>query len=835
MIGAVLAFGTVQLGWLLVFTATGFAAAAFTVLTEPVPGGQVPLPARVLVALSGFSLLQALPLPVAILRWIVPRNMAVWSEAFTQFGEGAPSWATLSLDPGASVVEATKFSLYAAMFTAAAAIGARRGARWMARLMFLSSALVAALTVAHGVLGLKSVYGLYTPTFGISRWHLGPLLNSNNLAGYLCLGGLSGLGLVAERRSEPSRWALGIGVAAVLGSSVLAASRGGVIGLVAGIGTFFVLLRGLRTRGAAQDLADPKIVVGALAIVLVGGVSYAALGTSAEVIRELKDRDIQKLLLAAHTLPLIKDHFFFGIGRGAFESVFLAYSVGPNETVFTHPENFVLQWASEWGVPVTAVAFAVLGWELRPSSVGAARRVTSAGMLSGIVAILTQNLADLGLEVPALALAVTTCFGASWGAARNRVPETEADMRRLPEFIPKTTAVLAAVLLGLTALFGMHPVAGERTALRQELLAADLTSAEDRNRLKQELRGAVGRHPAEPFFSRIGAVVAAAGNESPMPWIHRALERGLQSGHTHYLLGRLLASTGNHVQALLEFRYAAQYDALLAPRVAKAAVVLARDFDEMMSVAPEGKEGAGVLTALAGQFTGDLGLAAAEKLFGAAVARDETRMDALTGHARTLIAMLEHGDEFERCAGAKRPECARMAEREASAIGRLNPASSASDELKARLAMALGGARTAERMLASKCEQFAERESCLRVRVEAAAGTHDRDVLVAAANALQGACRGPSDCLAVTTWIGDTFYASGSPATALAYYEQAARQEPSASRWKRVADLASFLGEHSKAADALGRASRVGPYDPALKARLAEEHERAFRSSLLGQ
>ena len=55
-------------------------------------------------------------------------------------------------------------------------------------------------------------------------------------------------------------------------------------------------------------------------------------------------------------LPLAMDHFGFGIGRGAFVSVYPQYKTSPLQLTFAFPENLVAQFVGEWGVIVGLAA-----------------------------------------------------------------------------------------------------------------------------------------------------------------------------------------------------------------------------------------------------------------------------------------------------------------------------------------------------------------------------------------------------------------------------------------------------------------------------------------------
>src|SRR4029079_8537146 len=67
------------------------------------------------------------------------------------------------------------------------------------------------------------------------------------------------------------------------------------------------------------------------------------------------------------SLALARDFPWFGVGRGAFETAFLPYRQADQQNytvVFAYAENFVIQWITDWGVPVglaAVVGAALLG------------------------------------------------------------------------------------------------------------------------------------------------------------------------------------------------------------------------------------------------------------------------------------------------------------------------------------------------------------------------------------------------------------------------------------------------------------------------------------------
>ena len=71
----------------------------------------------------------------------------------------APRWASISCDPGASMVELLKLVTYANVAFAAIGFGSRRGARQVALCILGAGCVVSIVTLAHGLSGSRRSRG----------------------------------------------------------------------------------------------------------------------------------------------------------------------------------------------------------------------------------------------------------------------------------------------------------------------------------------------------------------------------------------------------------------------------------------------------------------------------------------------------------------------------------------------------------------------------------------------------------------------------------------------------------------------------------------------------
>jgi len=827
VVGSALAIGAVHVRVVALLAPLAFVGAALALRREHERHGSVSiaLPAAIAASLAAYCLLQALPLPMALLERLAPQNADVWARSLLPFGEPGPRFASLSLDPDSTLVEALKWSSYAAIFTAAAAVSARRGIATGLVTVFGSALAVALTTVVHGLAELTQVYGFYEASVPLPPWHVGPLINPNTLAGYLNLGALAGMGLALMHDPIAPRWLLASGVAFLVAVDVTSASRGGVVTLLFGVLLLVALLRARAARRGHGGV-DPSLrwLLGAA---LAGGVLLAALGGTRATWAELHDKNLDKLEMVLWALPVLRDHPIFGIGRGAFESVFPAYRAKPGHVTFAYLEDFPAQWLVEWGAPVALAALLAFAFALRPSRLGVLRSRSSACAFTGVVVVLLQNLVDLSLEIPALCYAVAVVLGAAWGDRARSRPSRVLSARTPRKFARFAPAVALCVGLALSAsafAIGHPDVAAEREAVRRAYDETNITNPTAHDALKGMLRAAMQRHPAEPYFPLVGALAAfQSKRESALPWLQRTLERGHMNGRAHLLLAQVLAARGARRQALLELRIAVGQDRSLLGPAGQFAARCSKDFDELLGAAPEGPEGAYMLDELAVQ-TRNAGLAElSARLDTAAIERSPKARGPRIRRAEATIEAIEKGGCDDRA------RCDEEVGQLATALEAAFPDESLGARLRARLSAAEGRPEEGEALLSKHCTLVTDRAPCLRARVEVASRIPGTDRIEAAGKDLLAAtCLTTSTCAETASWLARIRDGRGDSGAALSLYARAAREEPTEARWLALADAASRAGAHAQAADALERAALKSNKTEELRKRIVEERAKAM-------
>lgn len=821
--GSLLAVGTVHVETLLVVAPIALLAAALSVFLEDRWSARFPAPFWVAAGLSLWSLLQSIPLPMRWLESLSKVAARTWQEARAVTGAAVSAPASLSMDPGASRVEALKWLVYAGAFLAAARLGRQRGCKPGALILVGSALLGGLLSLLHGLAGLDEWLGLYTPLHAHPLWAPTPLLNPNNFAGYLNLAIFTGLGLLLVRRPVLPRWLLGLGLAVLVALVVLTASRGGVAAMLFGFGILALILRSQqkrarRTGAMVLPAWAPLLAVSATALVL------ALLGSNAAIWQSLLDETTTKLRIIEYTRPLVHDSPWLGIGRGAFETVYPAYRGEAGHHIYQFAENFLAQWVVEWGLPVSLVAFGAFAWTLRPLRLGFGRHAIPTAAYIGFLALLLQNLVDLALEVTSVGLALFVLLGTLHGGVDYlQSKRTESRSRRALEsgrgasFTASRPAALAAIalmgvgtaLVGLVLLRGRPTAAADRRLLKDRLLATNPTDPRSVDAAKDQLRAAMTRHPADPYLPIIGAILARHSGQPPFAWLNQALLRDPKNARAHLLAADTLANRGSRGQALLELRLTAELEPGLVNTVARRALDLTQDFEQLRVAVPPGKGGIAMLNACARQLSNPKHRELKARLLEESFRRDPGDSDTNYILALDLLGQLK--DKTSECASTRREECERRLRRFADTVERTKPDSLAWVTLHAMMLSYAGKLDEAERWLADRCPQLPQSTACAGQRLAAANALGSRERFELAATAyLAAACSNVEQCAAAAKRVGGLELGRDDVQAALSHFERSVRELPSADGWLKVADAALRAGRLGRAQSALRHAQKLG-------------------------
>lgn len=550
-----------------------------------------------------YTAFQAIPLPAGLVGFLSPETALIWSRSLSPLREAGPRWITLSLDPVATRLEIVRGATYLGIYVSTLVLARRRsGTLIVERILVGGGVIMALVTLAHPALHAERVFGTYAPdaTYAFAQWHIAPLLNVNHLAGFCHVSFCIALHQTLTRREGLLVRVLPMCAGLLLlATNTWAASRAGSASIVLGallVSGGVLVLR--RAHGGGGKL--PVLV--ALGGVFGGAAVYLALFSEARIML-FEDQSLTKVTLIREAGALARAFPLFGVGRGAFESTFPAVRKLGGYVVFTHPENIAVQWASEWGLVVAIALGLVILFAMR-WSVAAARSRPPVGAWAGLCALGVHNLADFNLEVPGIAIVAAVALGLLTAGERVVAGESEtsSNARAVRTKGPVATAFALAVALVLGSVLALaswnHELVRERSSVFERTQAAARTPSE-RAQLDDLLRAAMLRHPAEPYFPYVGAVIAQSRGGAVIPWVSRTLERSPVHGRANLVLARSLRVRGP-AQARLSYRFAYEQDDALFPAVVKEAPALVATFDDAMSLIAPGESGLRMMDALAG-------------------------------------------------------------------------------------------------------------------------------------------------------------------------------------------------------------------------------------------
>jgi hypothetical protein len=786
--------------------------------------------------LCAATLLQVVPLPDGLVRALAPANADVWERALTPFREPPPAWHAISVAPAATRVELLRGLFYVCVFFAAVRVaGMESGTAFLERVVVASCAVMALTTLAHAALGAERVFGVYTPRehYAYLEGRYGPLLNTNHLAAYLDIGACVAVGVAVSRRPSMPR-PLAMGAAVLLcGSAVWAASRGGTGALLFGLVLVGALVAYTRRRFASASVAAALVGFAILTAAILVGLSSSEFARA-----DLSSHDLSKLTLAKNALALVPKSPLVGFGRGAFESVFPSVQSSTMSFAYTHPENIVAQWSTEWGVPFALAGAALFAWALRPTAMLSAPR-PAIGAWAALAATVVHDLVDFHLEVPGVASLACVCAAivvasrsttlADSGRRRSGSRSSSGSASRLDaraHAIFARAPFLAAAAAALAALWVLpvatHMLQEDRADLSARLRAKDRVPSPDAYRA--DLRSAILRYPADSFLPLLGAVRAElARDESVVPWIARALERQPRFGRAHFVLARSLAAR-HAAQARLEYRLAYEYDETLRSTILTEAPRLVADTDDALELVPEGPPGITALDGLAKALGARLP-STAVRLDEELLRRDPAAPSALRRRVRALLADIANAEPW--C--TDRAACTREGLAAAQTLAAREPEDCEPQVLVARLQIAAGDVPKALDGLESAIERTTSRSACERQLVSLAIESGQRARADAALDRLvRRGCSSSQDCAELYAWVASTEASRGNLSRAVSFYRRASDAAPERDDLlENVATASERLGTYADAIDAYQKLARRHPGDAKWAGKAAAARERA--------
>jgi tetratricopeptide (TPR) repeat protein len=743
------------------------------------------------VALVAWTAISIVPLPLRWLTALSPHAADVWSRALTPLNLPGPLHATLSLDPGATRVQVLRGVAYCLAFLAAARISARReGVVFLERAICATVIALALAAIIHPALGAEKVFGIYTPRHDPSARHVAPILNPNVLSEYLNIGLALLMGQLLAPRSVWPRSLLTSLVVALVAVEVWVASRGGMLGMAL---CMVLVLWMSRSHAVEMRGIFARFLVPAL--LAIAGLGATVLASTEGPMGELATLETSKLDLSRAAFRLVPDFPLFGVGRGAFESVYPAYRTDPSFVVYVYPENVVAQWITEWGLP-SAIAIVLLIFALRPQA-ALARSPRAAGAWTALVCVAAQNLVDFGSEYPAVMIALATCAGIVTGGTSGTDDDALLDVwARRPDRVVPAMLVAAAFALGLAVPTWKHDLYQDRLALHAAALDPSLPRAE----FESLAEASMLRHPAEPYLPFTGALHAArTDNGTLIAWIERTLDRALVYGPAHVLLARWLAARSPS-QARLEYRLAIEQAPEFTRHVEDTVPALVHSYDDALELLPRNQERLYWVNHLATKLSERLP-ATAQRLDALALELDPGNRTATERRAEQGLRDVMARSNAPWCEGAGRAACFNKAKDDAARLIQVAPGECVGHAIHARL-VALGGSPAEGlRELRAAADSVSDRIHCFKELANVATTFGSDDMVTQALDRLAHAgCADPRECVKNLEFVAQYEEGRKNQRSALAAMQRARALAPDDdSLLEQVAILASRADMHAEA------------------------------------
>jgi tetratricopeptide (TPR) repeat protein len=209
------------------------------------------------------------------------------------------------------------------------------------------------------------------------------------------------------------------------------------------------------------------------------------------------------------------------------------------------------------------------------------RRARNAGALVALFALMVQNFADFGLELPGILLPFVVCLGVE--TVRLQMWAERWTGRSLDVPITRRPCLWGGLVLTIAAVLGVgagvwhvhrHGLRVDDARIRSIGMEAALDDAFER-----ELEAAMKRHPADYHLPQLGGIRAYhTGRDEPLPLLARSLYLYPGAAVSHLYVARTLARSGRIDQALVEYMETARRRPSLVPSVADEVVEICGGF-----------------------------------------------------------------------------------------------------------------------------------------------------------------------------------------------------------------------------------------------------------------
>jgi O-antigen ligase len=386
--------------------------------------------------LLAYGLFQLLPLPMKLLEAVSPALPALLSippgpadllvsDKNPGLAGQLPAFHAISIYPFATEMELSRLVIYLMIFLMAA-FGPRTHEEIYSvlRVLAIFGFTLALFAVVQKATWNGKLYWIRELSYNRGN-PLGPFVNRNHFAGWMCMvAPLSfGLGLMSRSTSRSLRY---IFFAVVMAITIFfSLSRGGIISFLLST----VVLTVIVVWGASSRRG--VIPVLSFVVALLGYLIYLGVSPIVQRFAQSGVSSAERLLVWSASITAFRNFPVFGTGLGTFQHIFPMYKPDGIETFYQHAHNDYIEILLELGISGAFLGLVFLGlagkhilyvrWRGR-------KRYLKAAFVASLVSLTAFSLFDFNLHIPSNAILLSFILGLA--VAMSRL-EQEADSRKL--------------------------------------------------------------------------------------------------------------------------------------------------------------------------------------------------------------------------------------------------------------------------------------------------------------------------------------------------------------------------------------------------------------------
>jgi len=363
-----------------------------------------------LFGLLAYIIIQMLPFPSTILKYIAPKSFELYSFYSVDKNPGM----YISLYAYKTQIEFLRVVTYSLFFTLLAfSIKDMHTLGWLLKILSYFGFGLAIFAIIQKATWNGGIYWFRELTQGGSPF--GPFVNRNHYAGFIGMLIPLTLGLAFTRKRRERKILFGFFALIMSVSLFFSLSRAGIISFFAGIAVFGLFLSRDKFR------AKKRWALAAFIFVLFLYLFYLGIDPVIDRFYKTDITSEERFAVWTETLNAFKDFYLTGSGLGTFINVFLFYSPGAITSIYDHAHNDYLEFILEAGIIGAVLLLLFLFFFVRNIFGGSwdgRIGIFKISMLSSITTIAVHSIFDFNLHIPSNALMLSSVFGMAFAVSK---------------------------------------------------------------------------------------------------------------------------------------------------------------------------------------------------------------------------------------------------------------------------------------------------------------------------------------------------------------------------------------------------------------------------------